>query len=405
MPGHARIARGLVLRSLVVALAVSLLGVCPAPLSAADRVGDYEVSSAPSAVAAAAPDVVLKAGILSTGDGRELWSRDADVARAMASTTKIMTAVVVLENTSLDDTVAVSASAGRVGESVAGIKTGDVFTVRTLLEGMLVKSGNDAAEALAIRVGGTEAGFVDMMNAKAEELGLTSTHYANPHGLDAKGHHTSARDLAVLARYAMRNDEFRRIVGLPSVDLDGQGPARELETSNLLIGSYIGANGVKTGWTNDAGYCLVASAKRRDIELYAVVLGARSEQSRFDQAEALLDWGFQHYASRYIASAEETLGAVPVTDYLDTSVDAVVADAVKAPVFDLDGEITRKVDLYRGVEAPVARGQKVGTLTLAQGDRLLAQVPLVAGTDVERPGFFERIWIGIVRGWRSITGG
>lgn len=398
-------ARRLVRLLLCIALVAAFLCANPDRPRAVDKVGDFEVRSAPAEVASAAPQVALKSGILCTSDGRELWSRDADAVRAMASTTKIMTAIVVLENTSLDDTVAVSASAGRIGESVAGIKSGDVFTVRTLLEGMLVKSGNDAAEALAIKVGGSEAGFVEMMNRKAEELGLTATAYANPHGLDAAGHHTTARDLAILARYAMRNEEFRRIVGLPSVDLDGQGPAKELETSNLLIGSYIGANGVKTGWTNDAGYCLVASAKRRDIELYAVVLGARSEQSRFDQAEKLLDWGFEHYTARYIASAEETLGVVPVTDYLDTNVDAVIADAVKAPVFDLDGEITRKIDLFEGVDAPVSKGQKIGTLTLAQGDRLLAQVPLVAGTAVERPGFFERIWIGIVRGWRSITGG
>jgi len=394
------------LRFLALALSVIVLfNLCIPALATSDRIGDYELGAAPADVAAVSPDPVMAAGVLSTSDGRELWSRDLDSKRAMASTTKIMTAIVALENASLDDTVSVSSSAGRIGESVAGLKTGDVFTVRTILEGMLVKSGNDAAEALAIHVGGSEERFVELMNAKAAELGLDSTQFANPHGLDAEGHYTTARDLAILARYAMSNDEFRRIVGLPSVDLDGQGPGQELETSNLLIGDYLGATGVKTGWTNDAGYCLVASAKRRDVELYAVVLGARTENSRFDQAKKLLDWGFQHYSSRYIASADETLGAVPVTDYLDVEVAAIVEEPVKAPVFDLDGDIERKVDLYAGVEAPVARGDKVGTLTLTQGDRLLAQVPLVAGQSVEPPGFLERIWIAIVRGWRAITGG
>jgi len=396
------------LRTRVLACALScaiLLSLSLPALAATDRIGDYELAAAPAAIAAVSPDPEMAAGMLSTSDGRELWSRDAESTRAMASTTKIMTAIIALENGSLDETVSVSSSAGRVGESVAGLKTGDVFTLRTILEGMLVKSGNDAAEALAIHIGGSEEKFVEMMNAKAADLGLTSTHFENPHGLDAEGHHTTARDLAVLARYAMSNDEFRRIVGLPSVDLDGQGPAQELETSNLLIGEYLGATGVKTGWTNDAGYCLVASAKRRDIELFAVVLGAKTEDSRFEQAQELLDWGFEHYSSRYIASADETLGAVPVTDYLDVEVSAIVEEPVKAPVFDLDGEIQRTVDLYDGVEAPVARGDKVGTLTLTQGDRLLAQVPLIAGQSVEAPGFFERVWIAIVRGWRAITGG
>lgn len=389
----------------VTALSVCLIVASAAYASAVDRIGDAELATAPATLAASAPNVKMAAGVLSTSDGRELWSRNVDQERAMASTTKIMTAIVALDNSTLEETMSVSSSAGRVGESVAGLKTGDVFTVRTVLEGMLVKSGNDAAEALAIHVGGSEDGFVKLMNDKAADLGLTSTKFANPHGLDAKDHHTTARDLAVLSRYAMSNDEFRRIVGLPSVDLDGQGPAPELETSNLLIGEYLGATGVKTGWTNDAGYCLVASAKRRDIELFAVVLGASTELSRFDQAQKLLDWGFEHYTSRYIASADETLGVVPVTDYLDVSVAAVIEEPVKAPVFDLDGEIERKVDLYAGVKAPVERGDKVGTLSLSQGERLLAQVPLVAANSVEPPGVFEKIWIAIVRGWRSITGG
>lgn len=391
-----------VFTSLIV-IVLGLAGV-GAAFGATERIADYEIDAAPDQIASQRPLVSMPAGVLSTSDGRELWSRGVDTERAMASTTKIMTAVVVLESASLDETLSVTSSAGRVGESVAGLKTGDQLTVRTALEGMLVKSGNDAAEALAVYIGGSEAEFVAMMNKKADELGLTSTRFANPHGLDAKGHHTTARDLAILARYAMSNDEFRRIVGLPSVDLDGQGPLQELETSNLLIGDYLGTTGIKTGWTNDAGYCLVASAKRRDIELFAVVLGTKSESARFDQAKDLLDWGFEHYAFRYIASKDETLGAVPVTDYLDVTVPAVVAKAVKSPVFDLDGDIIRRVDLYAGVEAPVSVGQKVGTLSLLQGERLLAQVPLVAGAAVDRPGLLERMWIGIVRGWRTILG-
>lgn len=370
-----------------------------------DRVGDWTEGAPDAPADAVAPAVPMPAGILVTQDGRELWSREADARRAMASTTKIMTAVVVLENTTPDDTVTVSASAGRIGESVAGLKSGEVLTVRVLLEAMLVKSGNDAAEALAIHVGGSEERFVEMMNETAEELGLTNSRFTNPHGLDQEGHYASARDLSVLARHAMANDEFRRVVGLTQVDLDGPGPAPRLETSNLLLGAYVGATGVKTGWTNRAGYCLVASAKRRDIELTAVVLGTGSEQARFDQAEVLLDWGFEHYTSQYVTSKDETVGAVPVADYLDVDVAAVVSDAVRVPVFDLDGDLVRDVRLDASVAAPVSRGDRIGTLSITQGDRLIAQVPVVAGADVKRPGLPERVWIAIVRGWQSVFGG
>ncbi len=375
-----------------------------ATVLASDLVGGASVATSPE-LESVVPDVAMRAGILVTPDGRELWSRSADEQRAMASTTKIMTAVVVLENASLDETLTVSRRAVAIGESAAGLKPGDVLTVSDALDAMLVKSGNEAAQALAEHVGGTADRFVEMMNAKAAELGLTDTSFTNPHGLDAQGHHTTASELSILTRYAMSKDPFRRAVGLTQIDLDGDGGAAPLPNSNLLIGEYIGATGVKTGWTSRAGYCLVATATRNGVELTAVVLGASNENTRFDQARTLLDWGFEHYRPRILASAEETLGAVPVTDYLDVTVPALVAKDSRVPVFDLDGEIERSVTLDPGIAAPVAKGDRIGTLTLTQGSRMLAQVELVAGTDVPRPGVFERAWIGVVRAWRSVVGG
>lgn len=394
----------IVVTLLVVALSLQTPASSFAARQATDVLADRPASQLPAETAATAPDVSLAAGMLVTPDGRELWSRSAGQRRAMASTTKIMTAIVALENASLDETCTVTSASAGIGESEAGVKAGDCLSVRTLLEGTLVSSGNDAAEALAIHIGGNEAGFVRMMNDKAAQLGLVDTHFANPHGLDAQGHYTTARDLAVLARYAMRNDEFRRIVAMPTVDIDGPGGAEELETSNELLGSYPGTTGIKTGWTNDAGYCLVASARRNHIELVAVVLGSHSLDARFEQARRLLDWGFEHYAARKLASAEETLGAVPVTDYLDISVSAITSESVTVPVLDLDGEITRELTLNSGIKAPVKRGDRVGSLTWRQGERLLARVDVIAASDVAAPGFFERVWIAVRRGWRSLTG-
>lgn len=374
----------------------------------ADRIDGAEIGlpTTQAAVRAAAPDVGMAAGVLVTGDGRTLWARFPDDERAMASTTKIMTAIVVLENAGLDDQVAVSAAAGRVGEAAAGIVAGRRYTVRKLVEAMLVKSGNDAAVALAEHVGGTVPGFVVMMNSKARELDLRHTAFTNPHGLDEAGHHTSAADLGTMARYAMALPEFRRAAGLPKTTIAGRGGSIvTLENSNLLIGTYPGAGGVKTGWTNDAGYCVVGAAEREGTELFAVVLGAQSETTRFSYARRLLDWGFEHYTMHEVVVAGDPLGEVPVLDYLDVTVGAVASSTATVPVFDLAGTVTVRVEVLPGVEAPVSRGQRLGTLTAMQGERLLAQVPVTAGEDVAAPSLWQRIGIGATRLWRRVFGG
>ncbi len=376
----------------------------PGIVMAVDSIGGVPLPEASALATAAAPDLKMAAGMLMASDGRELWSRDADAQRAMASTTKIMTAVVVLENADLAQVVTVSSAAATVGESAADLRAGETMTVATMLEALLVKSGNDAAIALAEHVAGSEAEFVAMMNAKAAELGMSNTNYANSHGLDQIGHHTSARDLATISRYAMAQPEFRRCVGLLSTVVESSRGTHTLYNSNELLLNFDGANGIKTGWTNDAGYCLAASAERDGVELTAVVLGAASEQERFDQAAALLDWGFAHYSVRTLASAEETVGTIPVSDYLDVDVVAVLPDGVTAPVFDLDGEIERIVTLEPELDAPVTVDQRVGTLTIKQGDRLVAQAPVVAASNVVKPGFLEAVGIALQRVWRGIFG-
>lgn len=370
-----------------------------------DRVAGIPLAER-SAWSTAAPDVDMPSGVLVTADGRELWSRAADAQRAMASTTKIMTAVVVLESVDdLDERVRVTGAADAVGESEAGLLPGESYTVRSLLEAMLVHSGNDAAAALAEHVAGSQPAFVELMNAKAQELDLKETRFANPHGLDEPGHHTSARDLATLARYALQIPEFRRIVGMPSMTLAGGRGERRFENSNKLIGRYPGATGVKTGWTNKAGYCLVASAERDGVSLVCVVLGTRSESERFAEARALLDWGFAHYRRRQVASAGTTVAVLPVRDYLDISVPAVVGETTSAAVFDLEGPLEATVTVPGALDAPVRRGERVGTLSVLQGDTLVVQVPVVAGADVEAPAWHERFRTWVARAWRRVFGG
>lgn len=387
------------------ALVVMVAAVASGAVRSSDRVAGIPLAER-SAWSTAAPDVDMPSGVLVTADGRELWSRAADAQRAMASTTKIMTAVVVLESVDdLDERVRVTAAADAVGESEAGLLPGESYTVRSLLEAMLVHSGNDAATALAEHVAGSQPAFVELMNAKAQELDLKETRFTNPHGLDEPGHHTSARDLATLARYALQIPEFRRIVGMPSMTLAGGRGERRFENSNKLIGRYPGATGVKTGWTNKAGYCLVASAERDGVSLVCVVLGTRSESERFAEARALLDWGFAHYRRRQVASAGTTVAVLPVRDYLDISVPAVVGETTSAAVFDLEGPLEATVTVPVALDAPVRRGERVGTLSVLQGDTLVVQVPVVAGADVEAPAWHERFRTWVARAWRRVFGG
>ena len=399
-----------VLRTPLVALAtVALLLGSAHPAAAREHLDDLiggVRASTDASRAAALPDVSMPSGILWTLDGRSLWERDPHAVRAMASTTKIMTALVALESGDPEEVVAISKDAADVGESEVGLRAGQTMSLRELIEATLIRSGNDAAMALAEHVAGSEDAFVARMNDKAVELGLSDTHYANPHGLDESGHRTSATDLASLSLVALSNPEFARIVASPSVSVRlADGSVKKYENSNVLLKNYEGASGIKTGWTDDAGYCLVASADREGIGFVAVVLGAESEKDRFSQARTLLDWGYEHYRLTRLASADQTAALVPVSDYLDQTVTAIVATDALAPVFDLDGPVEAVVDIVSEVEAPVAAGQFLGTLSIRQGERLLAQIPIVAAFEVPHPGLWDTITIAVTRAWRGVFGG
>ena len=404
-PGHKPRSAAL-LRSastFVLALMIWVAAIAPSAVAASrptDAVDGVLVSEL-GPIGKATPDVSMRAGVLVDGDGRVLWARQPDSRRAMASLTKIMTAVIVLESSSLTETVDVTAAALRVGESTSFLRQGDSLTMQDMLEALLVKSGNDAAQAVALHVAGSSDAFVEKMNAKASALGLSDTRFTNAHGLDAPGHKTRARDLAVLSRYAMSKPAFRSIVGMKQVTI-GQGSRKEtLPNTNVLINNYQGVTGIKTGYTSDAGYSVVGSAERNDISLYAVVLGAKNESARFRDARELLDWGFAHYRPQSLATSGSLLAEAPVSDYLDVTVPAIVSADAIVPVLDMNGPITRTVTVA-AVKAPVQAGQSVGVATFTQAGRQIASIPLVAKYDVGKPNPLHRIWIGVVRVWRAV---
>ncbi len=407
-PFPLRPAARLLARASIVALVAWALSLAGASATRAavldgDLVGGARVGSRVSA-RALAPDLYIPSGELTTMDGRELWARDPGAHRAMASTTKIMTAVVVLENAGLDDVVVATAADVKVGESEMGLHTGEELTVRELLEGLLIQSGNDAAMTLAAHVGGSVEGFVRMMNAKAATLDMVDTHYLNPHGLDVPGHYTSAADLTALARYAMRIPEFRSIVGVQSMRIVTRKYTHQLTNTNLMLRHYNGDEGIKTGYTKEAGYCIVTAARREGVELVATVMGASSEEGRVGQATRLLDWGFSHYKPTRVSVAGEPSGNVRVSDYVERTVPTQAAESTRVAVFDLAGPVKRRIVLQPEVVAPVTRGQRLGTMTVYQGDRLLAQVPLVATREVPAPTVGQRIGFFFIRLWRGIVG-
>ena len=227
--------------------------------------------------------------------GRVLAEKGADERRPMASTTKIMTALVTLENASLDEKVSISATAAGVGESEVGLVAGeDPWTVEQLLGGIMLRSGNDAAVALAEHLGGSVEGFSALMNTKAEALGLQNTSFANPHGLDAPNHYTSARDLLAIARAALAWPTFEELVKAPEVPFP-RGPRGENRANtnrNRLLTEYEGALGIKTGFTSRAMLTLAAAAERDGRRLYAIVLGS---QGHYADVMRLFDYGFEAF--------------------------------------------------------------------------------------------------------------
>jgi serine-type D-Ala-D-Ala carboxypeptidase (penicillin-binding protein 5/6) len=242
-----------------------------------------------------------------------------------------------------------------------------------------------------------------MMNAKARELGLKDTHFANAHGLDASRHYSTASDLSTLARYAMSKPAFRKIVAMKKTTVGRKGRRHVLESTDLLLGNYRGALGVKTGNTDSAGYSVVSAAQRGSVLLYAVVLGTSSDSQRFSDATELLDWGFAHYRPQSLASSGTIVGEAPVSDYLDVVVPAAVSQDASAAVLDLNGTIRRTVTVAP-VKAPVKVGDRVGSVTFTQAGKLIAGIPLVATQEVRKPNPLLRLWIWTVRAKRAVFG-
>jgi len=319
-------------------------------------------------------------------DGAFLAGNNEHEQRAIASITKLMTAIVVIERASLSDVVRVSPRAAGVGESTVYVRAGEELTTAVLLRAMLVRSANDAAEALALEVGkGSTARFVALMNAKARELGLADTHFENPHGLDARGHVSSARDATALIRYALGVPFIRDALSRSTVSLPG---GREFSTTDDLLVSWPALLGGKTGHTRDAGWAQAAAARAGAVTVYGSVLGSDTRSSRNDALRELLEFGLTQYR-RTIAIAATRVYAEAETGYGRPSVKLVALRTVVRTV-RLGTPLVERVMAPSSVALPVRKGQRLGRVEVYDGNRLVASSTLVAAAAVSEPGLFGK---------------
>jgi serine-type D-Ala-D-Ala carboxypeptidase (penicillin-binding protein 5/6) len=316
--------------------------------------------------------------VINMTTGKVLYEHNAHTVMPMASTTKIMTATLVLENMDLSKRVTISANAVNTIEPVPIFKEGDVFTVEQLLYAMMLRSVNSAAVALAEGCSGTVQDFVALMNKKAAELGMSNTNFVNPNGIDKKGHDSTAADMAVLARYAMRNDTFRKIVSTKtySLVLPGRGTIT-CKNTNELLHKYSWITGVKTGLTPQADKCFVGAGTKDGVNVISVILGQPVPAVCFAESKALLLYGFTQYRYLDLMQKGAVVAAAEVPYQLDGRLQLVTADAVHMELFK-DQSVTTSVVIDKPLKLPVQAGDVYGKVTLTVDGKVVGKVDLVA---------------------------
>lgn len=328
--------------------------------------------------------------------GRCIYGKDENKQTAMASTTKIMTSIVVVENCNLDDIVTVTAKAAGTGGSRLGLHTDDEIKVLDLLYGLMLKSGNDAAVALAIHTSGSVEEFAKLMNQKAEELGLKDTNFVTPHGLDNSEHYTTAYELAKITDYALKNETIAKIVKTKTATIYINGNSMQINNTNELLGNVEGVYGVKTGFTNNAGRCLVTSVKRGDMDVIIVVLGADTRKDRAKDTMKLIEYAYKRF---YIFNVEEAIKQEfelwkqinqnriyvnKAANSLELKLDEV---KIKKVATDMNPAIEINVVSY--IEAQIDINTRIGTVTVKIGDEIIEEIEIKAQKEVKKRGVVD----------------
>lgn len=371
------------------------------------------------------PDIDASNAFVMGKNGTVYYARSADEQVKIASITKVMTAILAVENCKMDEKITVSNAAAAVGNSTAGLLEGDELTVEQALRGLMIPSGNDAAIALAEHVGkkldpktkDAVATFVKAMNEQAKKLGCTGTLFENPHGLDfdewAGDMHSTAHDVALMMQEAMKDDTIREVMASkdPWIEVtgaDGSDHSHSMDTHNVLL-DQDGNIGGKTGTTDDAGYCFASAYNRDGDEIYTVVLNSSTTDQRFADTATLASWYYDHKVTVEIANTQKKtangnplMARVSQTDWTDKTIDATLADpTAQVTVFSLAGEVTEKVS-YDDLSGTVHVGDKVGSVTLKQDGTKIAVMDLVADEEGTGPNPIEWLLVKLDRLGRRI---
>lgn len=421
-------------RVLISAAAVALAGALTAPAAYAEVRDTDRICGSSYAEAARAdedkPDIAAAAAIVVGQDGTTYFERDADAELKIASLTKVMTAVVALENAQPDDAINVDKRAATVGQSTADLKEGDKLPLSEALKALMMPSGNDAAMAIATSVGALidpqsddpYQAFIEAMNAKAAELGMDHTVFANPHGLDFDGwegdFHSSARDVATMFAHAMKNEAFRAIIAdtdnhITVTGADGSERTIEIKQRNEILGQD-GNIGGKTGGTYIALSNFVG-AFNRDAggEVYTVVLGSETSDTRWEDTRTLANWYYDHVVSYPVASSRTQaitmegtplVGRVAHQDWTDKTVDVTLADPEQTvSLFSLAGDVEASLDMDQ-LQGDVKRGDSTGELVLTQGGQEVARAELIAAEDQSAPRGIDWFMVQFDRLVRTVLG-
>jgi D-alanyl-D-alanine carboxypeptidase (penicillin-binding protein 5/6) len=350
------------------------------------------------------PKIDAAAYVLMAADSGEiLASYNADAKRYPASTTKIMTLVLALEavergEVSLEDTVTTSEYAASMGGSQVYLYAGETRTLHEMLIAIAVGSGNDASVAVAEHIGGSVGNFVDMMNKRAAELGMTGTHYANPHGLHDPEHYTTAADMAILGRHAISVPHLLEYTQIYEYQFRGDPKPLVLWSTNRLLKWYDGVDGLKTGYTSEAGHNLVATAVRGDLRLLSVVLGAEQVHGHFTESMKLLNYGFNNYSYQLLYPAGALICSVPVQKGEAAAVDLKIAEpAGILSKAGEGGELDTAINLPEQFAAPINAGDKLGELQILRDGLVIHTLPLLAAESVDK--------LGLLQGWQETLAG
>ena len=338
--------------------------------------------------------------VMDTVSGRVLYEKNAYKRSSIASTTKIMTAIVALENGRDDEDVVVSKKAASISGSQVNLQEGKTYKLGDLMYAMMLRSGNDAAIAIAEHIGGSIEAFAEMMNRKAAEIGATNTNFVTPHGLDNPQHYSTPYDLALITQYALRNEKFCKIVGTKNTTFQGGN----ITNTNEMLGLYPGADGVKTGYTGQAGRCLVTSATQNGWRIISVVLNCGSRSIRAKSSKVLLDYAFGNYKSYEYLKEGQKISDINLHKGIKNNISVFSDRDISIPLkVDEVDKLQTVYNFSKEIEAPVKIYSKVGTIDYILDGKLLASADIITHDEIDRKDFyyyFNKIfksWTGLVR--------